>query len=208
MQWDTSPDKVLISYEMDGGEVDIGYIPDFRVWGNGYIVWSERDPNFNREIYEGYLSQSELTTLVNQFADAGLYKWFGNAGDSLDFVGVKLLDRYDSLPVDGNPKISHLVDYLKSGAGVEANKFIPTVGYLYVFPVKETEYKITNIVPVQWAGNKYESDFENFERTFPNGKEITGDELDFVWQIVNHSLFIKSNDKIYWIALEIPKITY
>jgi len=207
-QWDTSPDQVLISYEVNDGEVDIGYIPDFRVWGDGHILWVERDSNFNREIYEGYLPQSELVTLVNQFADAGLYKWFGNTGDSLNFVGVKLLDRYDSLPVDGNPKISHLVDYLKSGAGVDAEEFIPTVGYLYVLPFQKTEYKNTNVIPAQWAENRYESNFENFDRSFPDGKEITGDELNFVWQIINHSPFIKSNDKIYWIALEIPKITY
>ena len=206
-EWDTSPDNVVISYDAFG-EIDYGYIPDFRVWGDGRIVWVERDQNFTRKVYEGYLSQNQLKEIIEQFVDAGYYKWFGNKNSSPVNISIGLLNSYKQDSFDTNGKISKLAEYLESGAGVDAKEFIPTVGYLYVFPIKKTAYKNTNVIPVQWAGNKYESSFENFERTFPSGKEISDDELDFVWQIVNHSPFIKLDDKIYWIALEIPQITY
>ena len=206
-EWNTSPDNVVISSNVFG-EIDYGYIPDFRVWGDGRIVWVEHDQDFTRKVYEGYLSQNQLKEIIKQFVDAGYYKWFGNKNSSPVNISIGLLNSYKQNSFDVDGKISQLVNYLESGAGVEAKEFIPTVGCLYVFPVKETEYKNTKSIPVQWPENIEETDFANFERTFPDGKEITGDELDFVWQIVNHSPFIKSNDKIYWIALGIPKITY
>jgi len=205
-EWDTSPDNVVISYDAFG-EIDYGYIPDFRVWGDGRIVWVERDQNFTRKVYEGYLSQNQLKEIIEQFVDAGYYKWFGGGNSSVN-ISIGLLTSYKQNSFDANEKISQLAEYLASGAGVKANNFIPTIGYLYVFPVEETEYKNTKFTPVEWPENKYESNLENFERSFPNGKEITGDELDFVWQSVNHSPFIESNGKIYWIAVGIPKITY
>lgn len=205
-EWDTSPEKVVISYETFG-EIDYGYIPDFRVWGNGYIVWVEHTSDFTRRVFEGYLPQDGLKELIRQFVDAGFYDWFGNKNSSSENVGIQLLNRYKTNSLDANEKIAQLSEYLKSGARAEGKQFIPTVGYLYVFPIEETARANTKIIPNQWPEDKYESNFENFEKLFPNGKEITGDELDFVWEIVNRSSIIESNGKIYWIALEIPKIT-
>jgi hypothetical protein len=205
-EWDTSPDNVVISYDMFG-EIDYGYIPSFRVWGDGYIVWVKHDQNFTRKVYEGYLSQNQLKEIIEQFIDAGFYKWFGNKNSSSINISIDLLTGYKQNSFDANGKLSQLVEYLESGAGVDAKEFFPTVGYLYVFPIEKTEYFNRKVNPYPWPQEKFDTDFEGFEIFFPNGQEITGDELDFVWQLVNDSPFIKSNDKIYWIALGIPKIT-
>lgn len=204
IEWNTSAENVVISYQYFG-EIDYGYIPDFRVWGDGYIVWVEKD-DFSRNVYEGYLSQTELHKLLEQFVDAGFYNWFNDTDFSI-YVGINLLTGYKQKSIDANEKISQLVNYLLSGAGVEAKEFIPTIGYFYVFPIEKTAYFNYEVIPYQWPQEKFKVNFNFFEDTFPNGKAITGHELAYVWKIVNNSPFIESNGKIYWIALTIPKIT-
>jgi len=206
-EWDTSPDKVIISYQVFR-EIEYGYIPDFQIWGDGHIVWVKNSYS-TREVYEGYLTQGELKKLIDQFIDVGYYNWFGNHGESYESISIKLTSRpYYDLPIDSNKEISNLVDYLRTGAGLEAKEFVPSIGYLYVLPIEETEYSIERVIPVPWTDDNYQINFENFKQSYPNGQELTGEELNFVWSIVNGSSFIESNGKIYRIALLIPKITY
>jgi hypothetical protein len=42
------------------------------------------------------------------------------------------------------------------------------------------------------------------------GKNISGDELKLVWDVVNnnHRPLVESDGKIYWIGVSIPKISY
>jgi len=207
IEWDTSPDNVVISYEIFA-ELDYGYIPDFRVWGDGHIVWVQYDLNKTRKVYEGYLSQNELKDLINQFAKAGFYNLFGNDNSTSININIALLTTSRQSSINANTKISQLADFLKSGAGTKASEFIPKTGYLFVFPIQETEYKYSKITPMQWPEDKYNITFENFDKSFPEGQEFKGDELNFIWQTVNHSSVVEVNGKVYWIALEIPKISY
>lgn len=206
-EWDTSPDNVVISFEPGIEEIDYGYIPDFRVWGDGHIVWVEHDSDYARKVLEGYLSQDNLKKLIEKFVDAGFFNWFEYGGSSISSISIQLLNRNQLNALDANNELSKLVDYLKSGAGVNRREFVPIIGYLYVFPITETEYANLNVTPYSWAVDKFEFTLEGFENKYPTGKEITGDELDLVWQIVNHSSVVEANGKRYWIALRIPKIT-
>lgn len=205
--WDTSPDNVVISYGYFG-EIDIGYIPDFRVWGDGYIVWVEHSSGSERKVYEGYLPQAELKELLEKFVDAGFYNWFGNDNSSYAYVGINLIKIYKQDSIDSNEQILELVNHVGTGAGVEAKEFKPTLGYLYTIPIEKTEYFNYKVTPHQWPQEMFTIDFENYDDAYPDGKEIAGDELTYVWSIVNNSPFIESNGRIFWIAVEIPKITY
>jgi len=206
-EWDSSPDNVVISFEPGIGEIDYGYIPDFRIWGDGHIVWVEHDSDYTRMVFEGYLSQYSLKELIGKFVDAGFFNWFKYGGSSVSSIRIKLLNHDQLNVLVANKELLELVDYLKSGAGVSGKEFVPTVGHLYVFPFTETEYTNLNVTPYLWAVDRFEYVLEDFDKNYPTGKEITGDELDLVWQIVNRSSVIESNGKRYWIALEIPKIT-
>ncbi len=206
-EWGTSSDNVVISFEPGIEEIDYGYIPDFRVWGDGHIIWVEYDSNHTRTVFEGYLSQDNLKKLIGKFVDAGFFDWFEYGGSSISSIRIQLLNRNQLNVLDANKEISELVDYLKSGAGVSRKEFIPTVGYLYVFPITETEYANLNVTPYPWSVDKFEYALEGFDKNYPTGIEVTGNELDFVWKIVNRFSVIEANGKRYWIALEIPKIT-
>ncbi len=207
LEWDTSPGNVVISHEKFA-ELDYGYIPPFRVWGDGRIVWTDYDLDYTRRVYQRYLSQTELKEIIEQFEGAGFYDLSVKQDDYFETVRINLLKRYEESSILANKKISLLVNYLSEGAGAKAKEFKPTVGYLYAFPIEKTAYFNYKGTPVQWPKDKYKVIFENYKESFPDGQKITGDELDFVWQIVNRSSIVEANGKVYWIALIIPKITH
>ena len=206
--WDSSPDTLIISYELGPTEIPYGYIPDFRIWGDGRIVWVINEDD-TRKVFEGYLQPNEMKTLIEKFVDAGYFNWFGGGGgNSYDYMRIRLSGKERDGLLDTNEEISKLVDYIKSGAGVKPKEFLPTIGYLYVFPIEETEYNYNNItVEYVWPEDKFGFALEDFYEFVPNG-ELTDEKLSFIWQVVNHSNFIDSNGKIFLIGLEIPKITY
>lgn len=206
--WNSSSDNVIISYEVGLAEIDMNYIPDFRVWGNGHIIWVERHFDSSRTVFEGYLSQGELKKLIEDFVNAGYFNWFEYGGTSTSNIRIDLLNRSQINALDANSKISQLVQYLQTGAGVEKREFVPTIGYLAFLPIEETSYKHLNIEPkYSWIESRFDFSPETFEKTVPDGK-ITGDQLGFFWEVVNHSPFIEYNGKIYWIGLSIPKVSY
>jgi hypothetical protein len=207
-KWDTSPDNIVISYEIGVGEIDINYIPDFRVWGDGYVVWVENHFDYSRTVFEGYLSQDELKKLIGDFINAGFFSWFEYGGASSSSISIRLFDRNQINALDANDEISQLVHYLQSGAGVERNEFVPTIGYLTLLPIEKTSYKYSDIQPkYSWVDSKFDFSPENFKKIVPDEK-ITGDKLEFFWKVVNVSPFIEYDEKIYWVGLSIPKISY
>jgi len=207
-EWNTSPDNVVISYRIGFEEIDINYIPDFRVWGDGHIVWVEHHFDYTRTVFEGYLSQVELKKLIEDFVNAGFFNWFEYRGTSTSSISIHLINRNQINALDANDEISLLVRYLQSGAGVERNEFVPTIGYLALSPIEETSYKYSEIEPkYSWVESKFDFSPEDFKKIVPDEK-IIGDKLEFFWKVVNVSPFIEYNGKIYWVGLSIPKITY
>lgn len=207
-EWNTSSNNVVVSYEVGITEIDVNYIPDFRVWGDGYVVWVEHHFDYSRTVFEGYLSQAELKELVEDFVNAGFFNWFEDRGTSTSSIRIQLLNRSQINSLDANDEISKWVQYLQSGAGVERKEFVPTVGYLVFLPIRETSYKYSDIEPkYSWIESGFDFSPEDFEKIVPDGK-ITGLQLEFFWQVVNNSPFIEYNGRVYWVGLSIPKISY
>jgi hypothetical protein len=207
-EWNTSPDALIISYELGPTEIPYGYIPSFRIWGDGHIVWAVYQADGTRKVLEGYLQHDQMEKLIKEFINAGYFYWFGGGGNSYDYMSINLVDKEGIKLLDANDEISKLVESIESGAGVEPKEFVPTIGFLHVFPIEETEYAHKNIKPAfSWPEDEFGFNLEDFDRFIPDGK-LTGKKLNFVWQVVNRSSFIESNGKVYLIGLEIPKITY
>jgi hypothetical protein len=212
IEWDTSPNNVVISSEFFIlRHIDYNYISDFRVWGDGYIVWVEYQPDGSRKVFEGNLSQAQLQNLLEQFVDAGFFNWFSvSPKDSYeDLISINLLDRNHSVQYYENRKIYELVSYIRTGGGAVAREFVPSMGYLYIVPAEKADLPKDVQPQYHWSSEKFGYDLTSINNDPQNGNiKITGEALSFAWEIANspHAV-VESGGKAYWIAVIIPKIT-
>ncbi|MBN8657910.1 MAG: hypothetical protein J0M11_19415 [Anaerolineae bacterium] len=213
IEWDKSSDVLVISYERRY-DVDYNYIPAFRIWGDGYIVWVNYESDGSRKVFDGYLPQSDLMLLLEKFRETNFFTHCNEHQNyAFDYIRISLLNKSCSNLIDENgftnlsyADIAGLVDFLASGAGVEGREYIPTIGYLYAVPYEKTEYfqNQTTIHPeIIWPADEF-----GYEIADVLEKEIVGAELFFAWKIVNSpEPFVISDGKAYWISVIIPKIS-
>lgn len=216
-EWDTSPDTriIVVGYL---GEVDYNYIPDVQVWGDGHITWVEHDANKNRQVLESYLSEDEITKLINQLIDASFFKGYRRLNWRFigfgEYLGINLSDVHHQViitphPEHDNEQILELVSFLKSGAGAEGTAFVPKVGTLLAYPLKTTDFPQDEEASHQWLDDEFGYGLEEVYANEPhNEKLVAGKELEFAWKIVNSpSPLVESRGKVYWIAVVIPKVS-
>jgi hypothetical protein len=208
IEWEQTPETLIITEERPLAELDYNYIPDFRVWGDGYIVWVERGyPHSERKVFEGQLSSKELTTLLERFRDVDFFKLsrqISKENYAIPHIRISLKGCDFSLPISqDDPKIFELVSYLKSGAGVIGTEFVPTNAAFMVIPAERTSYQKNLETEFSWPD-------EAFGYTLAEAPKdnLTGDELLFAWKIVSSPKpLVESDGKIYWIAVLPPKIS-
>ena len=183
-------------------EVDYNYIPDVQIWGDGYIVWVEHLSDGSRKVFEGYLSQQEMTTLVQKLIGLDFFK---RSRKSKDYAGtyitVSLIDAFHSEWLDpDNKQLYDIAIYLQSGAETTGKELIPTVGTLFVIPIENDTTKANYYWPDDKFGYSLDTLIDKSD-----GKEISGDELKFAWEVINSPLsIIESNGKVYWVAVVLP----
>jgi hypothetical protein len=208
-EWDQSPETIVLSegpYVL--AEIDYNYIPKYRIWGDGYIVWVEYDGNKNRTVFHGYLTKEEMTRLVTRVVD----KYFDvrrklrtSEGFPYNSIEINLLDgRYSEMIPPDDKELYEEIQFLGNGAGVTGTEFTPSVGELLVVPVEETEYKKVQ-ASFSWPDEKFGYNLGEI----PKEMDIDGEELLFAWEIVNApNPIVESDGKTYWIAVIVPKISY
>ena len=214
-KWNRSLDEKIVVLGFTG-EVDYNYIPDVQIWGDGHIIWVQHRFDGSRRVLEGYLSEREITNILMSIIDAGFFDeysrfdWDVNAGHYLG-VGLSNLyyrDTIDSFGGDDNQRILDLVNFLKDGAGVSGDLFLPEKATLLVFPIEETEYHNDTKANYKWPTENFGYGLEAVYKNRQHGEIfITGEELEFAWEIVNSPKpLVVSDGKIYWIAVRIPQI--
>jgi hypothetical protein len=79
VEWDHDPGALIVEVGTFGGPFplpgDSDYLPDVQVWGDGRIVWTERQDNGSRVAWEGYLSEEALTNLLQFIVEEGFFDW-------------------------------------------------------------------------------------------------------------------------------------
>lgn len=210
VKWDHSPDALILFTEPGNRHVYYGEIPKVQVWGDGHIVWVTYNDDGYRQVLEGYLSENQMEDLINQFIQAGFFKPLRNFFQN-DFPGdgiyLHLLDAKHGEPIGpDNSIIYELVNYLGNGTDLPGTPFIPIAGQLFALPIEETEFHGMDVsTPYIWPEDRFGYNLE----TTTDGYFIEGDQLTYVWEIVNSPMpFAESEGKIYWIAFVIPGISY
>ena len=207
-RWDQSPDALIISVVPMYQEIDYNYIPDFRVWGDGRIVWVEHLAIGGRKVYEGYLSHDEMEQIIVDFIDADFFKGyelFNNKDYAFDHLDINLLDVARSELIDReNEEVFALVNLLKQGAGVNVVQYSPERATLYAISLDETGLPKGLIPQYVWPDDQF-----GYTLSPELVREITSNDLLFAWEIVNSTHpIVESNSEYFWIAITIPGITY
>jgi len=79
VEWDPDPEALIVEIDTFGGPVPqpqaLNHIPDARIWGDGRIVWVERQKDASRVVRQGQLSKQELTQLARFVVEEGFFDW-------------------------------------------------------------------------------------------------------------------------------------
>jgi hypothetical protein len=218
-EWDMSPDKRIIKVWFRG-EVDYNHIPNVQLWGDGHIVWVKYNASSKRQVLEGYLSKEEMIELINKLIEVGFFEgysrfnYFNLNVPGGNILEVTLLNINHQVTIDpstdyNNQDVLDLVYFLRNGAGVAGTEFVPKSGILHAFPIEEIDdYPDDAKADYEWLDENFGYSLEAVYGNKPhNGRKITGEELEFAWEIVNSPKpLVKSEGKVYWIAIVIPKI--
>lgn len=209
-KWNESPNKVIVWSDPGCMHIDINYIPTVQVWGDGRIIWIEHNSEGRRIVWEGHITHTEMTQIVNGLINMGFFRFgFGNekycVGEFLTVELSSVLSRHRVNPE--NMKLSEMYSFLKTGAGVISKEFMPETGLLYAYPIEDVGLPADTETEYHWPDDKFGYNLEEVH-TQNNGENITGEELQFAWEVVNSKIsVVKSNDKMYWIAVEVPGVS-
>jgi hypothetical protein len=209
VEWDTSPHNRVITIGEVFTEVDYNYIPDVQIWGDGYIVWVEGSPGYKRRVLEGRLSSQELTLLFHKLIELDFFKVFRKGKDNAGvYITAILIGGSHSEWLNPEDKeIYEFATYLREGAGANGTELIPTTGTLFAIPIEKTWLPADTNANYHWPEDKFNRGLEFFANE-SNGTAITGEELEFAWEVVNSPLpIVESRGKTYWIAVKLPKIS-
>lgn len=203
-KWDKSPQSLVIWI----GDY-YNYKPiDVQIWGDGYILWGEYLPNGNRKVYEGYLTEQEMTLLIQNLIDFGFFKRYQESKDhDGTTIEVSLIDASRSEWVDPeNEQFYNFVSYLNTGAGVIGKEVIPITGTLFVTPIERTSLPKDTKANFFWQDKNFGYSLDTVDM---HDKEISGDELKFAWNVINSPRpilpTIESNGQVYVIDVLLPR---
>lgn len=215
LEWDTSPDAVVIEAYVVGGMVPMNYhqnyIPEVRVFGDGRVVWVEWQ-DAHRTVLEGHLTQDELRTVLEEFSSAGFFGWENfyepdsmiyDAPTSTLRVNLLSINKSVSEYVEGAPaQYGVLWARVASGAGATGAEFVPENGYLLATLINGTGFTATHIWPDEATGLTLSE--------VTAGQYVQGEALAAAWRIINESQYatVESDGALYFIALQIPGISY
>lgn len=208
--WDESSEKIIIESDPGCMHIDTNYIPAVRIWGDGHIVWVEYNAKGERTVWEGYLTQSEMRQLLDQIIKMDYFRfWFvDNEYCAGNFTTVELSTISSRKGVTPeNTQFTEFYDFLTTGAGVIGEKFVPTQGVLYAYPVEETGLPADTEASYVWPDQKFGY---SLEELYPqnNGRNISGEQIRFAWDVVNSpNSVVESNGKVFWIGIEVPGIS-
>lgn len=218
LAWDHNPETLVIQVFSGGGgsaptAALVNQLFVAQVWGDGRIIWATWDDDFQRQVWQGQLSEAEMAALLQTFADKRFFRMkaryapLANVIDgSTTRIRVKLLstEKEVSEYVNGAPDEFHeLIDLLTSGAGVEAAPYFPQTGQLTAREIDTKEWMENAELPI-WDATALGLDLHEAGSVW-----IEGEALLKAWEVVNqNSAFpiVAQGDSYFELHLRLPEV--
>ena len=215
LAWDHDPEALVIQVFSDiGGSAPtaalINQLYVAQVWGDGRITWVTWTDDFQRQVWQGQLSEAEMASLLETIDDKGFFRLkarYAPRENVMDgsTIGIKvyLLERsqevseYDS----GAPDRFHeLFDLLISGAGADGTPYVPQSGQL---DAREIDAREGREYPI-WDATALGLDLHDAARVW-----VEGDALLTAWEVINQSSsfpIVMQGDTYFELHLRLPEM--
>ncbi|MDY6877100.1 MAG: hypothetical protein SWK90_12990 [Chloroflexota bacterium] len=216
VRWDPSPTALIVRYYSPHTTAGLAgaydrryYIPEVQVWGDGCIIWVQRE-GAGRRVLEGHLTTEQMRALLQQIVDAGFFGWeeeyytLGGNSHPPMYLSVSLFGLSREVSEHGSAPEAHyeLVRFLTSGAGAEVSDYAPKQGYLTAAP------EPAEADAPQWPDATAGITLDQAE----DGRYIKGEALSFAWQMVNENprapVYVRSKGQVYSIVVQIPGVSF
>jgi len=213
--WDTDPRALIVRFYspyttagLAGAFDDRYYVPEVQIWGDGRIIWVTQEGS-GRRILEGQLSREEMTALLGRFVEAGFFTWedeyYTPGGHSMPpmHLMVTMADRSKEMSEHGGAPDAYyeLEELLRSGAGVEGHRYVPSRGYLTVEPLS-----------VDLGGSEWRHGADVTPDEVGEGTYIEGETLAFAWELINRNptapVYVSYQGGTYRIMVQVPGVSY
>jgi hypothetical protein len=213
--WDAEPSALVLRlyspYTTAGlaGAYDRRYyIPEVQLWGDGRIIWVERE-GVARRVLEGQLAPEQMKALLQQIVDAGFFAWEDAyqtlGGNSMPpmVLQVNLAGRSKEMSEHGGapPAYYGLEELLRRGAGAVGHDYVPARGYLSAEPLS-----------VDLGGEPWPVWATITPDEVAQGATIRGEILAYVWELVNRNptvpVYVAFEGQTYTIVVQIPGLSF
>jgi hypothetical protein len=218
LSWNTDPNALIISATFCCGFVQpvtlLNALPDASIWGDGRILWVERENNGQRRVLEGQLSPEQLEALLQRIVGAGFFSWQDKYEDrsiadaAEQCLTVELEDQAKKVCeyVSGAPPAFHeLYAEIAQGAGATGTDYTPERGYFQAHPVQLPE-GFTPPVAAEWSASSL--GFALSEAV--EGRWLEGDTLAQAWQMINTQgpgAIIQDGEGYYQLSIQLPGLS-
>ena len=223
LTWDPSPKTLVVYTSFDVRHIDYSYIPDFRLWGDGHVIWVKYFADGKRKVFEGNLSEKEMVHILEKLKDAGFLKphapferdreedpycRYQGGQDGIFYVDL-LHHSYWEKVWTKDKKVCDVINDLVTGTELVGREYIPTEGKLYVVPIEKTGYPLDTKAVYQWSDADFSFRPEIIVSSDQSGMVIRGQEIQHAWDIVNRSSvpIVVSNGKKFWMAVSVKEIS-
>jgi len=210
----TAADQLVVEADTRGGFVPVEWaathIPDFRLYGDGRAIWSEKPDDGTTVVWEGRLSEQQVRELLDWMDEQGFFEMeeyytVDNAPTDLpsSCIVVTLQDRTHSVCqyYDGAPEAFDAI-YQRLQAGADASDvetFEPEIGWV-------TSRLVEGASPTD--ATPWPDGLSPAVSTFGQGNWIEGEALDFLWsrRLQSGPLLFEQDGSVYQVVLQIPGV--
>ncbi|MEZ4590664.1 MAG: hypothetical protein R3D55_05900 [Chloroflexota bacterium] len=218
LAWNPDPEALIIQAFADiGGSAPtaalINQLFVAQVWGNGRITWVTWTDDFQRQVWQGQLSEAAMTDLLETIDDKGFFRLrarYAPRENVMDgsTIGIKvyLLARSQEVSeyVSGAPdKFHELFDLLISGAGAEGVPYFPQSGQLTAREIEIDEWREQPERPT-WDAAALGVDLQEAQNLW-----LEGDALTRAWEVVNENPrfpIVEQDGRYFELHLRLPEL--
>lgn len=219
LAWDTDPETLVIQVFAGGsGSAPTAALVNelfaAQVWGNGRIIWTTWTDDFQRQVWQGQLSEAELAALLQTVADKGFLRMKARYAPretvmdgSTTRISIHLLESSQEVSeyVSGAPDGFHeLVELLTSGAGVAGTPYLPHSGQLTARELEAEAWLEQTALPL-WDAAALGVDLQEAA-----GIWLEGDALTHAWEAVNRNPafpIVAQDGRYFELHLRLPELS-